>query len=203
MFKLNKDTTVDDVIEHLITLLNTDFEDGYIEINHFCHWDNESKNHIYDKKMDALVLDKMLHYDVAKKADHGFDRVILRPNGIKAYMSGGWKKYLIEIEKRKVEKEKQLKRPNISIGGNAIIGDNNANNHLGLGNLESSHNSTNLEPTMYAPQPKKADQKTDESNIFNKIYKWTDHKLISGIILLILGFFISRFFIWLGILPCP
>ena len=203
MFTLNKDTTVDDVIEHIILRLNTDFEGAYLELNQFCRYDESDEDYDYDKKMAALVLDKMLEYDLVKLANHGFDRVVLRPNGIKAYKSGGWKKYLNDVDQLKAEKERLARQPKINVGGNAIIGDNNSNNHLGLGDLESSHNSTILEPTINAAQPKKEDQKTQESSILNKIYKWTDHKLISGIILLILGFFISRFFIWLGLLSCP
>lgn len=192
MFTLNASTTVDDVIEHLINRLNTDFLGGAIEINHFCHWDEKQDDHEYDRQMTMLVKSKMLKYDLVNNPNHTENKVILKTNGVIAYKEGGWKKYLIRIENEKNEKIKLLNTPSIKVAGNAIIGDNNVNNHLGLVNLESSHSLTNLEPTINAPQPKKDDQKTHKSNIFNKIYKWTDHKLISGIILLILGFFLSR-----------
>jgi hypothetical protein len=130
MFTINNHTTVDYIIEHLIKRLNTDFLGAYIEINQFCHHDNSKGSHDYDQKMASLVLDKMLTYDVAEKAKHGFDSVVLRPNGIKAEMAGGWKNYLLEVEKIEAEKVKRSSRHNINVGGNAVIGDNNSNNHL-------------------------------------------------------------------------
>jgi hypothetical protein len=201
MFTINDSTTVDDVIEHLIKRLNTDFLGAYLEVNHFCHNTETSEDHEFDKQMEMLVKDKMLKYDVAKLTEPNSYRILLRPNGVIAYKKGGWKKYLIELENEHLNKLKENNRPNISVGGNAIIGDNNTNNHLESGNLESSHNSTKREPNIAAQQPKNEAKNTSEAHkqtIWNKIYKWTDHKTISVIIITIFIFFADKIWKWLN-----
>ncbi|MGR3812409.1 hypothetical protein [Jiulongibacter sp. NS-SX5] len=137
------------------------------------------------------AIKKLLAFDLISKRGNTFD---LTSNGHEAIELGGFNAWRIENKNKDIIK---------SLTINGDISDSQVGLSSRFGNLESSHNSTILEPTINAAQPKKEDQKTQESSILNKIYKWTDHKLISGIILLILGFFISRFFIWLGLLPCP
>lgn len=129
------------------------------------------------------------------------DRIVIAPtndtNLLKHY--GGFA-YLFD----KHEKEKQRQQPTTQhLTINAPVTGSQLGLSSDFGDLDFKNASITPDPTINAPQPKKDDQKIQELSIWNKIYKWTDHKLISGIILLILGFYISRIFIWLGWLPCP
>ena len=70
-----------------------------------------------------------------------------------------------------------------------------------LGNHLDNAISVNLSPNDQAKQPQNAAQNTSEGNkdtILKKIYKWTDHKLISmiiyGIVAFILGLIVKKYF---------
>jgi hypothetical protein len=75
---------------------------------------------------------------------------------------------------------------NNSMTFNGDVIDSIANQGYNLGNLESSHNSIILDRNKNVAVPKNEAQKA-ELNIWQKIYKWTDHKTISIIIGAILG----------------
>jgi len=82
--------------------------------------------------------------------------------------------------------------------GNLVLGDNpqGINQDFEGGNQWSNNNSTIREPAIVKEQPIETSDKSLKSkiSIWNKIYKWTDHKLISIIIFSILGFLIARLF---------
>jgi len=84
--------------------------------------------------------------------------------------------------------------------GNLILGDNpqGINQSLGSENQLSSNNSTILDPVSAKAQPIDTFNINSKLSIWQKIYKWTDHKLISMIVFAIIGFLISRLFTWLG-----
>jgi hypothetical protein len=71
------------------------------------------------------------------------------------------------------------------------------------GNMLSKSNSTILDPARHRLQPND-DAKTivKKETIWNKIYKWTDHKLISIIIFSILTFLMTLLLNYLNIIPC-
>jgi len=104
------------------------------------------------------------------------------------------------------DKHKSTKNPtghSIHNYGNMVFGDNpqGVNQGLGSENHLSSNNSIILDPTNAKEQTTATSSIKSNSpfkNIIQKFYKWTDHKLISGIILLIFGFCFSRLLTWLG-----
>ncbi len=128
MFLINDETTEDDVIEHILMRLNTDFVVGCLQVPDFC----KKKLHggTYDRTLEMLVREKMYEHDVATRCTgkgQPDTAIMLRPKGVKVYKNGGWKKYLIEFEKEKIEKEKLARQPHIKVDGNAIIGNYNSN----------------------------------------------------------------------------
>ena len=84
--------------------------------------------------------------------------------------------------------------------GNLVFGDNPQGINQGLGseNHLSSNNSMILDPASAKAQPIDTFNINSKLSIWQKIYKFTDHKLISMIVFAILGFLISRLFSWLG-----
>jgi len=84
--------------------------------------------------------------------------------------------------------------------GNMVLGDNPQGMNQGFGseNHLSSNNSTILDPANAKAQPIDTFNINSKLSIWKKIYKWTDHKLISMIVFAIIGFLISRLFTWLG-----
>ena len=96
----------------------------------------------------------------------------------------------------KYKTEKKTDNQSIQNYGSIIIGKDVQGVVQGL-DFENSRDNTisvNLNPKDQANEPKKAPQNTSEENkdtIWKKIYKWTDHKLISMIIYAILGFIIA------------
>ncbi|WP_321281153.1 hypothetical protein [Marinifilum fragile] len=77
------------------------------------------------------------------------------------------------------------KTNNITNYGNMVVGDNQTKINQSSGEDKNQLN-------QYSEV---GDRKS--KNILNKIYKWTDHKLISMILFALLGFLISRLLTWL------
>lgn len=99
-----------------------------------------------------------------------------------------------------LNRHKPLSQPNIQIekmiGSPFVQGDF-------LGNFESNHNSKDLVNVEEIVKPIEEPNTTQKKlSIFQKIYKWTDHKLISNIIIGILGFLASLLANYLGWIPC-
>jgi hypothetical protein len=84
--------------------------------------------------------------------------------------------------------------------GNLVFGDNPQGINQGLGseNHLSSNNSMILDPASAKAQPIDTFNINSKLSIWQKIYKFTDHKLISMIVFAVLGFLISRLISWLG-----
>jgi hypothetical protein len=105
-------------------------------------------------------------------------------------------------DKHQIKKETEKSKHEIHNFGNMILGDNPQGIIQGsdLGNSRFNNNSTSREPTDIKPEPIQ-DAITilrNKESIWSKIYKWTDHKTVSGILLIILGFLFSRLITWLG-----
>lgn len=103
--------------------------------------------------------------------------------------------------------EDKYKNTNATIGhsinnyGNMVLGDNPNNVTLGLDFSTQLSNSSSMavEPDNSNVQPFDTFTSNSKSSIWTKIYKWTDHKLISMIVFAILGFIISQLLSWLGL----
>jgi hypothetical protein len=89
---------------------------------------------------------------------------------------------------------KNRHKPQTQININAPVLGSQIGQDSDFGNLEFNHNSINLEPNKQQVHPSDdAATTSQKESIFKKIYKWTDHKLIS---MLIYGlFFIIAIFI--------
>jgi hypothetical protein len=98
-------------------------------------------------------------------------------------------------DKHKITK-KETQNHNIVNHGNLVFGDNPQGVIQGsdLGNSRFNNNSTNLETNIASEQPTQEAMTINkkEEFIWNKIYRWTDHKTISIIIGAILGFLGSK-----------
>lgn len=107
-FEYIKDvTTVDDIIEHILMRLNTDFEGGCLQVPDFCYIEEK---HYYDPTMEMLVRDKMYKHGVAKRCQgrgQSEKAIALTPKGVEVFRRGGWKKYLNENQNSKSEVKNQ------------------------------------------------------------------------------------------------
>ena len=103
-------------------------------------------------------------------------------------------------DKHKTKKESE--KHHINKYGNIVLGDNPQGITQGFdgGNQWSNNISINREPAIATEQPIETSNMNLKSNnsIWSKIYKWTDHKLISIIIFSILGFLVARLFAHFG-----
>jgi hypothetical protein len=168
MFLINDETTEDDVIEHILIRLNTDFVGGCLQVPDFCV--KKPHSGTYDRTLEMLVREKMYDHDVATRCTgkgQPDTAIMLRPNGVKVHKNGGWKKYLIEFEKEKIEKEKLARQPHIKVDGNAIIGNNNSNNSLNHGLLRSDlpHSQPITKPNQKNDQPKQTEVNTSKAQL--------------------------------------
>jgi hypothetical protein len=128
MFIYKKGTTTDDeIIGHLLFLLNNEFIETYIPIKDFCHID---KNTI-DRVMATRVLEKMIKYDVATPSPGtGCDEfdIVIRPNGENIVSTDQWIRFITLKDKIMEEREKLNNlQPIIHNYGNLVNGDNNSN----------------------------------------------------------------------------
>lgn len=87
---------------------------------------------------------------------------------------------------------------NINITGN-VMGSQIGQGFFKSGNFDSSHNSINLEPTIAKQQPIETSNIKTTLSIWDKIYKWTDHKLFSMIAYGLLYALATAFAGWLGL----
>jgi hypothetical protein len=86
---------------------------------------------------------------------------------------------------------------NINITGN-VMGSQIGQGFFEPGNFESSHNSITLEPIIAKEQPIDTSNIKKNLSIWDKIYKWTDHKLFSMIVYSLLSAIMTAFAAWLG-----
>lgn len=108
-FKLTPDTSVDDVIEHILVLLNTNFRGGCLSVPDFCRRDDDDYG--YDVRIEKLVRSKMYNYGVAEPcrgSGQPETSVELTTKGVEVYDSGGWKKHLLQLTKEKQNQDAAL-----------------------------------------------------------------------------------------------
>ena len=115
----------------------------------------------------------------------------LTESGYKCIESGGFIKW-----KEVNESNDKFKSSIINV--NAPITSSQLGHGSSFGDVES--NSTLNE--IPAPATLNDDINIKKLTIWNKIYKWTDHKLVSMIVFGILGFIVSYIFQRIGLLPC-
>jgi hypothetical protein len=193
------ETTVDDIIEHILMRLNTDFTGGSLQVPGFC----QISRYDYDRNMELKVRDKMYRHGVAKRSNgqgQPETAIVLTAKGVEVYEQGGWKKYLADLEEERAEARQKASQPANNITINAPVTGSQIGQSSEFGNLDLSHNSITREPTIIAAQPNQ-DAKNifkNKESIWSKIYKWTDHKTISIIIAAILGFLATKLMAWLG-----
>ena len=95
-------TSEDDIIEHILMRLNTDFAGGSLQVPDFC----STKPYDYDRIMEPCVREKMYEHGVAKRSTGSGQpetAIVLTRKGVQVYNNGGWKKYLSGQETKKVQ----------------------------------------------------------------------------------------------------
>lgn len=105
-FVPNKNSTIDDIIEHILVCLNSEnYAGGCLQVPEFCF----RSNYDYDRIMEPAVREKMYQYKVAKRCTGNGQpetAIMLTPFGAQVYREGGWKKYLAKLETS--ERERKL-----------------------------------------------------------------------------------------------
>jgi hypothetical protein len=130
--------TEDDVIEHLLMRLNTDFVQCCLDVRGFCA--TPSSHDLIDRKMVKKVISKMYEHDVAMHCtgdDQPIETIEVTTKGIKVYENGGWKKYLLEFEKQKTEEQNKKEQSSITNFGNMVVGNNNTQINQGKSFLDA------------------------------------------------------------------
>lgn len=187
-------TTVDEIIGHLLMRLNTDYPDTYIPIRDFCRADSET----VDEIMATRVLEKMIKYDVATSSPGtGCDEfdMVLRPNGKNITNTLQWTQFVTIQDEIMAEEAKQNKpQQTINNFGNMVNGDNNSNINQGLDLREGLFHQTENQ------YPKNADivHKKPTKSIFEKVRDFTNHEVIGGLTVLIIGTLCTAYYseIW-------
>jgi hypothetical protein len=203
LYFINKNTTVDEIIDQILYELNNEFLGSSLCVPHFCV-PTGKENHEYDQRKELQVRTKMINSGIVTANQNSQGRmyyVSLAEPGTHFPDKGDWLNYIkaIELEQKK-EKEQKIKsekpQQHIFNHGNMVVGDNPQGITQGsdLGNSRFNNNSTILETNIASEHPHQDAITTNkkEESIFNKIYRWTDHKTISIIIGAILGFLGSK-----------
>lgn len=181
--------TEDDVIEHLLMRLNTDFVQCCLDVRGFC--ETPSNHDLIDRKMVKKVISKMYEHDVAMPCtgdDQPIETIEVTTKGIKVYENGGWKKYLTEYEKKLAEKNNQ-NPTTITNYGNMVYGNNNTD--INQESLVRDLQFHQIEK-QYPNTPESINQ--SDSGIINKIYNLANHQVVGGLILAGLIALISWYF---------
>ncbi|GAB3890049.1 hypothetical protein [Spirosoma agri] len=146
-FEYTSDTTVDDIIEHILMRLNTDFKGSCLQVPDFCH----TSNYDYDTHMELKVRSKMYEHGVAKRCQgvgQPETAINIMAKGIDVFDNGGWQKYLADYEAQDMVRRERENQPPIYVSGNAIIGNNNLGITQGRDFRASSITNTALYQTM-------------------------------------------------------
>ena len=122
--------------------------------------------------IERSAVNKMIAYQLIIPRGNTFD---LTRDGYKAIELGGIENLLTFQEKQKQQPLTQNMTINGSVMGSQI------GQSSDFGYLESSHSSINLEPAIAKQQPIDTSNINNNLSIWDKIYKWTDHKLFSMI----------------------
>lgn len=188
MFNYNQQMTEDDVIQHLLMRLNTDFANCCLDVKGFC--EIKSFNSI-DRRMVKKVISKMYEHDVAMPCsgnDQQEEMIEITSKGIQVFDQGGWKKYLTEYEKKLAEKNNQ-NPTTITNYGNMVYGNNNTD--INQESLVRDLQFHQIEK-QYPNTPESINQ--SDSGIINKIYNLANHQVVGGLILAGLIALISWYF---------
>lgn len=92
-YEYTEQTTVDDVIEHILFRLNTNYAGACLQVPDFC----STNDYDYDRRMEMRVRDKMYRHGVATPCDgegQPETAVALTVKGMDVHDNGGWKRYL-------------------------------------------------------------------------------------------------------------
>lgn len=142
-----------------------------------------------DSLLEISAIKKLVAFGLISPRSNTFD---LTGKGYKAVELGGFQQFLDFQEKQRQQSTSQHLTINAPVTAS----------QLGLssdfGYLELSHNSINLEPAIAKQQPIDTSNIKTNFSIWDKIYKWTDHKLFSMIAYGLLYALATAFAGWLG-----
>ena len=108
MFEYKKGiTTTDDIIEHILMRLNTDFEGTCLTVSDFCYnQDTQSP----DYNISLKVMSEMFEHKIAKECtgegSQDYD-IELISKGVQVFQNGGWRQYIKEYNETKAKTEEQ------------------------------------------------------------------------------------------------
>ena len=108
MFEYKKGmTTTDDIIEHILMRLNTDFEGTCLTVSDFCYnQDTQSP----DYNMSLKVMSEMFEHKIAKECNgegkQDYD-IELTSKGVQVFQNGGWRQYIKQYNETKAKTERQ------------------------------------------------------------------------------------------------
>lgn len=157
---------------------------------------------------DTMIIEHLYFlksYDIAEHVRGDDNYAIILKNFTKVLKSGGVRQYIENEEAKLSPKENPIQNITENYHNSFVNkGDNNSQSGInqvpgGLsvrGNNLDNVISITLNPNDQTAIAQKQDQNVSQEtfklfNIFNKIYKWTDHKLISLIIFAILTFLVG------------
>ena len=108
MFEYKKGiTTTDDIIEHILMRLNTDFEGTCLTVSDFCY-NQHTKSPDYN--ISLKVMSEMFEHKIAKEcAGEGrqdYD-IELTSKGVQVFQNGGWGQYIKQYNETKAKTEEQ------------------------------------------------------------------------------------------------
>lgn len=178
---LTDTTTVDDVIEHVLMRLSTDFNGSCLQLPDFCR---RSLNERYDSNMELKARTKMYKHNVAEWCNGiGQPETAIKVTafGIEVFEGGGWKKYLADYEEEEAERKKREKQSPISNYGNMVIGNNN-------GQMNQSFNSRHNFTAEYSRPILKDNQRPSRTSKVLK-YIW---EIVSSLIVTCLGIYLEH-----------
>ncbi len=123
-FEYTINTTVDDIIDHILERLNTDYLGGCLNITDFCWLNNENQ---LDHKMVLRVKSKIFESGIAKKCSGSGQSdwmIELEAKGVEIFDEGGWKKHLQNLNNNNQQ------RNNIKVSDFIIKVSNEFSNNL-------------------------------------------------------------------------
>ena len=108
MFEYKKSiTTTDDIIEHILMRLNTDFEGTCLTVTDFCY-NQETESPDYN--MSLKVMSEMFKHEIAKECagegSQDYD-IELTSKGVQVFQNGGWRQYVKQYNETKAKTEEQ------------------------------------------------------------------------------------------------
>jgi hypothetical protein len=183
------ESTENDIIDYILRLLTEYPGQPNAAVSVYCHIVGQPFD---NTEMIDKVVEKLLKYDLAQTDLNIHGVVKIRPKGREVYRNGGFTKFL--EAQQQIENQEKTNKPSSQIIIHGHVTGSQIGHESDFGNLESSHNSISREPIIITPEPSQ-DAKNifkNKESIWSKIYKWTDHKLISMLIYGLIGFLLPR-----------